>query len=152
MHHMSGVEPFLASMLAAAGEAAAAVGSTIASAATSAGSAVGIGSSAAEFASIAGGTAEALSGAASVGLTTGEVISGVSALSTAAGAGSQLLAGKPKAAPLPQQASRDEAQREADMRSEIYRRRGRAAALLTPGGAKGDTSQAPLGAASLLGG
>lgn len=136
------------SALAAAGEAATAVGSTVASAASSAGSAVGIGSSAAEFASIAGGTAEALSGATSAGLTLGEVATATSALSGAAGAGASLLA-KPPKVNAPTMPTRDTARMEADQRSLALKRRGRAATLLT--GAEGVTSAPTLGSPSLTG-
>ena len=88
--------------------------------------------------------------AAAGGLTLAEAATIASGVSGLAGTGAQLLAEKPTIK-SPSIASRDDAQREADLRSELYRKRGRAAALLTPGGAKGDTSQASLGAAALLG-
>lgn len=144
---MTGVEPFLASLFAAAGTTTTAAATTTAATAAVADAAVATGMMA-----TAGGAVTAGTTAAATGLTLADAALIASGVSGVASTGAQLLAEKPKAAPSPQQASRDEAQREADMRSEIYRRRGRAAALLTPGGAKGDTSQAPLGAASLLGG
>ena len=100
----------------------------------------------------AGGTVAAGTTAAATGFTLADAALVASGVSGLASTGAQLLADKPKVQPLPQQATRDEAQREADMRSELYRKRGRAAALLTPGGGRGDTSAPSLGAASLLGG
>jgi hypothetical protein len=146
---MSGIEPFIMSALAAAGEAATAVGSTIASTASSAGAAItGSAATAGEFAAIAGGTEAALSGAAATGLTTGEVIAGASALSSAAGAGASLLA-KPPKINAPTMPTRDNARAEADQRSLALKRRGRAATLLT--GSEGVTSAPTLGSPSLTG-
>jgi hypothetical protein len=152
---MTGVEPFLASLFAAAGTTAATTTAATTAAATAAtASTAATAATAATAGAAAAGTAAAAAGttAAATGLSTLGALEIAGAVAGLGASGAQLLAEKPKAAALPQQAARDEAQREADMRSELYRKRGRAAALLTPGGAKGDTSQAPLGAASLLGG
>jgi hypothetical protein len=65
-----------------------------------------------------------------------------------AGAGSQLLTSAPKI-DVPQAPTRDDAQLEADRRSNLARRRGRAATLLTsPSGVQ---SSPTLGAPSLTG-
>ena len=136
---MTGIEEGLAAIITSLTAAAPEVG---AAAATTAGS---VGTAAAT-------AATAGSAAAAGGLTLAEAALAASALSSAGGSAAQLLADKPKIPTPPPTPTRDDAQREADLRSELYRKRGRAAALLTPGGAKGDTSSASLGAASLLGG
>jgi hypothetical protein len=127
---------------------------TAAASTAAAGTAAAIGATAGEAALISSATAAAGvgGGAAAGGLSALGAIEAASAVAGLGGTAAQLLADKPKAPNMATPATRDEAQREADMRSELYRRRGRAAALLTPGGAKGDTSAASLGAASLLGG
>jgi hypothetical protein len=146
---MSGIEPFIMSALAAAGEAATAVGSTIASTASSAGAAItGSAATAGEFAAVAGGTEAALGGAASSGLTASQAITAGSTLASAAGAGASLLA-KPPSISAPNMPTRDNARLEADQRSMALKRRGRAATLLT--GAQGVTSAPTLGSPSLTG-
>jgi len=146
---MSGIEPIILASLAGIGEAAAGVGTAIGSAASSVGSAVGVGAGAGEFAAIAGGTAEALSGtAAASGLTAGQALSAAGTLSGIAGAGAQLLS-KPPSIDLPSAPTRDTARTEADARSAMLKRRGRAATLLT--GAGGVSSNPTLGSPSLTG-
>jgi hypothetical protein len=101
------------------------------------------GMTAIEGASIVGGSA---------GFTFADAALAASAVAGVGGTAAQLMAEKPKI-PTPTPAPvHDEAQREADLNAAFYRRRGRAAALMTPGGARGDTSSVSLGAASLLGG
>jgi hypothetical protein len=135
---MSGIEELLAAVAAAATAAApeAAAGATAAGA-----------TGAAAGAAAAGGAAAAAAG----GLTTLGALELGSAALGLAGSGAQLLADKPKAPVIPPVASRDEAQRLADLESETYKRRGRGTTLLTAGKAQGDTSTPSLGAAALLG-
>jgi hypothetical protein len=145
-----GIAALITSLTAAAPEAAGAAAASTAAASTAA----AVGASAGEAALISSATAAAGvgSGAAAGGITALGALEAGSAIAGVGGTAAQLLADKPKAPGVMSPTSRDDAQREADMRAELYRRRGRAAALLTPGGAKGDTSAASLGAASLLGG
>jgi len=148
---MSGIEPLILASLAGIGEAAAGVGTAIGSAASSVGSAVGIGSAAsageaALIASAAEAAGVAVPGAA--GITAGQALAGAGALSGIAGAGAQLLS-KPPSFDMPSAPTRDTARTEADARSAMLKRRGRAATLLT--GAGGVSSNPTLGSPSLTG-
>lgn len=148
---MSGIEPIILASLAGIGEAAAGVGTAIGSAASSVGSAVGIGSAAsageaALIASAAEAAGVAVPGAA--GITAGQVLSTAGTLSGIAGAGAQLLS-KPPSFDMPSAPTRDTARAEADARSAMLKRRGRAATLLT--GAGGVSSNPTLGSPSLTG-
>jgi hypothetical protein len=139
---MSGIETLLASAftgLTTAGTTGAATASL----------------TAAEVAAIAGGTAEALAGggivsgfaapAASAGLTTAAALSAGASL---AGAGAQLLNKAPNIN-QPRPPTRDDARAEAERRSAMLKRRGRAATILTS--PQGAVSTPTLGAASLTG-
>jgi hypothetical protein len=142
---MSGIEPFLAAMLA----------STTAAAPAAAGTAAAVGTTAAAGAGAAGlaaGTAGAVGAgaAAAGGLSALEIAALAGSGASLVGTGASLLADKPKI-PEVAVATRDDAQREADLRSDLYKKRGRAAALLTPGGGRGDTSSPYLGSAELMG-
>lgn len=145
---MSGVEPFLASLFAAAGTSGGAAGGAAAAttAAAGAGAVGGAGVGAAGAAGLAAANATAAGG---LSATTIASLAGAGA--SLAGTGAQLLAGKPELPRLPGAPTRDDARAEADRESELLKRRGRAAALLTAGGARGDTSTPSLGAAALLG-
>ena len=153
---MSGIEPFLASLFATAGTTtAAATGAEAAlltgAGATAAGASAGEAALLASAAAASGLPASAAAGAAAGG-TAGLLTAGnVGAASSAVGTGAQLLTPRPDLPSAPGALRRDDAQAEADRQSELLRRRGRAAALLTPGGARGDTSTPSLGAAALLG-
>lgn len=150
---MSGLEPFIASALASVGTAGtAAAGTTAAATAgtaaatTAATTAAAAGTAAATGAAAAGATA---AGAGTLaGLTTAELITAGSTLASAAGAGASLLA-KPPKINAPTMPTRDNARAEADQRSMMLKRRGRAATLLT--GAEGVTSAPTLGSPSLTG-
>lgn len=99
----------------------------------------------------AGATGAAAAGAAAAGAGAGLSLAEKASLAaTVAGTGAQLLSEKPKIE-KPQASTRDAAQEEADRLSSLYRKRGRGAALLTPGGAAGDVSSPNLGSAALLG-
>lgn len=136
---MTGVEellPLLASTFAATAPADAAAGTAAAAGAGAASAAAGLG---------------AAGGIAGTGITASEAIAGAGALAGIGGTAAQLLAKQPKTPNLtPPQ--RDQAQLEADQRNNLLKSRGRAAALLTPGGGQGiSTSSASLGASQLLG-
>lgn len=147
---MSGIEPFLASLFATAGTTTAAA--TGAEAALLSGaSAAAAGATAGEAALLANAAAAAGTGAAAGGTAGLLTAANVGAASTAVGTGAQLLTPRPDLPSAPGAPRRDDAQAEADRQSELLRRRGRAAALLTAGGARGDTSTPSLGAAALLG-
>lgn len=108
----------------------------------------------ADAAAAAGATAAggaAATGAAASGISTATALSAAGAAAGVAGTAAQLLAKQPKTPNLtPPQ--RDQAQLEADQRNNLLKSRGRAAALLTPGGGSGiSTSSASLGASQLLG-
>lgn len=136
---MSGAEPFLASLFAAAG---------------SAGSAGAAGSAAASAAAASSGvvTGATAAGAAAAGsLSAIEIAKAAGSTAALVGTGAQLLAEKPSTPTQQRTATRDDAQAEANAQSDLYRRRGRASALLTKGGAQGDTSTPSLGSAQLLG-
>ena len=144
---MTGVEeigPLIASLFAAtAPEAGAAAGSAAAAGATAAGAGAAT--------AAAAGQSAALLAAGSGGLTALETASLAGTALSAAGTGAQLLAGKPKI-PNVSPVQRDEARLEADQRNALLKRKGRASALLTPGGAQGTAGTSPtLGAAALLG-
>lgn len=138
------MEPFFAALASAASAAAPAAGTTAATAGATAAAATGV-----EAAVLAGAAATAPA-AAATGLTATQIAAIASGVAGVAGTGAQLLAEKPKV-PNISPMTRDDAALEANQRSELYKRRGRAATLLTPGGAKGDTSSPSLGAAALLG-
>ena len=138
---MSGIETLLASAF-----------SGLTTAGTTTAATAGV--TAAEVAAIAGGTAEALAGggivsgfapAAAAGSTLGLVSAGASL----AGAGAQLLSGEPTKIDLPKAPTRDDARLEAERRSAILKRRGRAATILTS--PQGVASSPTLGSPSLLG-
>ena len=97
-------------------------------------------------------TAAGLGAAASTGLTVGTALEAGSALAGIGGTAAQLLQAKPK---IPNIAAPqlDQARIEADQRNALLKRKGRSAALLTPGGAQGTAgaSSPSLGAAALLG-
>lgn len=147
---MTGTEPFLASLFATAGTAGAASAGEAAllAGATAATTTAATAGEAALLAGVAGATAPT---AAATGLSAGTIASLAGAGASLAGTGAQLLAGKPELPRLPGALTRDDARAEADRESELLKRRGRAAALLTAGGARGDTSTPSLGAAALLG-
>lgn len=149
---MSGLEPFLASMFAAAGTAGT-TGAAAGTAAAASGAAVA-GANAAVGAGLAATAAGAVpaAGAAAAGLSATQIAALAGTGASLAGTGASLLADKPELPSAPRPATRDDAQREADMRSELYKKRGRAAALLTPGGGRGDVSSPYLGSAELMGG
>jgi len=147
---MSGLEPFIASALASVGATGTAAAGTTA-AATAAGTAGAIGAGAAsagELALLASASQGLTAAAGGSALTAGNVIAGTSALASAAGAGAQLLS-KPPSIDLPSAPTRDTARAEADARSAMLKRRGRAATLLT--GAGGVSSNPTLGSPSLTG-
>lgn len=147
---MSGAEPFLAALFASATAAAPTAGAAAGAAAAgtaAAGTAAAVG---AAGAAAAGTAAAGAATAAAAGLTAAEIAAlagGVASL----GSTSAALLKEPKTPNLPVSATRDLAAEEANQRSDLYRRRGRAATLLTPGGAAGDVSKPSLGAAALLG-
>jgi hypothetical protein len=154
---MSGLEPFIASALASVGTAGATAGTAAAgtAAATTAGTAaatagaIGAGAaSAGELALLASASQGLTAAAGGSALTAGNVIAGTSALAGLAGAGAQLLS-KPPSLDLPSAPTRDTARTEADARSAMLKRRGRAATLLT--GAGGVSSNPTLGSPSLTG-
>lgn len=128
-------------------------GGTAAAGGATAGGLAAAGASAAGTAVIAGAPVALTAGgaAATAGLTSVEIATLAAAAASTIGTGAQLLQGKPSpvaAAPPP---SRDDAQKEADLQSQLYRKRGRGSALLTSGAAKGDTSSPNLGSSALLG-
>lgn len=136
-YEMSGAEPFLLEAFAAVQAGAEAVGSAAAS---------------------IGETAVAAAPNAVTGVGTA-VESGVSAVqigqtaltaASLAGTGAQLLQ-KPPGFKIPKPPTQDDAQREANMRADLLRRRGRSMALLNEGGAAGLSSTPSLGASALLG-
>lgn len=133
---MSGLEPLIASLAAAAAEAGAAVGAT-----ATAGAGAATTAAAAQSAALLAGTG---------GLTTTGALSAAGAAASAAGTGAQLLAGTPSIK-IPKTPTIDDATREANERANLLKRKGRAAALLTEGGGRGLTSSPSLGAAALLG-
>jgi hypothetical protein len=146
---MSGIEPLILASLAGIGEAAAGVGTAIGSAASSVGSAVGIGSAAsAGEAALIASAAEAAGVAVPGAVSTGQALTAAGTLASTAGAGAQLLS-KPPSLDLPSAPTRDTARTEADARSAMLKRRGRAATLLT--GAGGVSSNPTLGSPSLTG-
>ena len=146
---MSGIEPIILASLAGIGEAAAGVGTAIGSAASSVGSAVGIGSAAsAGEAALIASAAEAAGVAVPGAITAGQALTTAGTLSGIAGAGAQLLS-KPPSFDMPSAPTRDTARTEADARSAMLKRRGRAATLLT--GAQGVSSNPTLGSPSLTG-
>ena len=148
---MSGIEPIILASLAGIGEAAAGVGTAIGSAVGGTGAAAaaaGTGAASAGELALLASASQGLTAAGGSALTTGNVIAGTSALASAAGAGAQLLS-KPPSIDLPSAPTRDTARAEADARSAMLKRRGRAATLLT--GAGGVSSNPTLGSPSLTG-
>ncbi len=127
--------PLAASLFAASAPLDAAAG-----AGTAVGTAAGIGS----------GIGAAAGGIGSAAIGVGDILTAGSALAGIGGTAAQLLQKKP-GAPNIQAPQRDQAQLDADQRNLLLQRRGRASALLTPGGARGDQSVPSLGAAQLLG-
>ena len=146
---MSGIEPIILASLAGIGEAAAGVGTAIGSAVGGTGAAAaGAGAASAGELALLASASQGLTAAGGAGLTASQAIAGTSALASAAGAGAQLLAEPPKFE-LPQAPVRDTAKQEADARSAMLKRRGRAATLLT--GSQGVTSSPTLGSPALTG-
>jgi hypothetical protein len=149
---MSGLEPFIASALASAGAAGTTAAGTAAAttAATTAATAGGLAAGAASAGELAllASASQGLTAAGGAGLTAGQALAGASALSGIAGAGAQLLS-KPPSFDMPKAPTRDTARTEADARSAMLKRRGRAATLLT--GAQGVSSNPTLGSPSLTG-